>query len=228
MTTPCAALKGVLVVSCQAVLGDPLKDVDALRRIAMACIRGGAGRLRLNGGEYIAAIRPHTRLPIIGLKKSCFGDRLRITPDFAAAIELANAGADIIALDCTNRTWPAGEPWQQLVKRIQQELRLPVMADIATLEEARAATAAGADLIGTTLYGYTEQTQDAGGFSWSLLADIIRETVRPVVAEGHISTPAEARRAIMAGAWCVVVGSAITRPGTITANFLRAIRPQRF
>ncbi|MGO8720549.1 MAG: putative N-acetylmannosamine-6-phosphate 2-epimerase [Acidobacteriaceae bacterium] len=225
MTTPCAALKDVLVVSCQASPGDPLENVDALRRIAMACIRGGAGGLRLNGGECIAAIRPDTRLPIIGLKKAYLDGRLRITPDFAAATELAKAGADIIALDCTDRIWLAGEPWHQLVKRIHQELHLPVMADIATLEEARAAAAAGADLIGTTLHGYTEQTEDAHGFSWSLLADVVRETGRPVVAEGHISTPAEARRALIAGAWCVVVGSAITRPGTITTSFIHAIRP---
>ena len=225
MMTPCAALKDVLVVSCQAAPGDPLENVDALRRIALACLRGGAGGLRLNGGDCIAAVRPDTSVPIIGLKKAYLDGRLRITPDFAAAVELAKAGADIIALDCTDRIWPAGEPWQQLVKRIHQELHLPVMADIATLEEARAAAAAGADMIGTTLYGYTEQTAHTHGFSWSLLQDVLRETGRPVVAEGHISTPEEARRAITAGAWCVVVGSAITRPGTITASFMRAIQP---
>ncbi|HTU52256.1 MAG TPA: putative N-acetylmannosamine-6-phosphate 2-epimerase [Acidobacteriaceae bacterium] len=224
MTMPCAALKGVLVVSCQAAPGDPLENVDTLRRIALACLQGGAGGLRLNGGDCIAAVRPDTSVPIIGLKKSYLDGRLRITPDLAAAVELADAGADIIALDCTDRIWPFGEPWQQLVKLIHQELHLPVMADIATLEEARAAAAAGADMIGTTLHGYTEQTAHAQGFSWSLLADIIRETGRPVAAEGHISTPEEARRAIMSGAWCVVVGSAITRPGTITSGFARTVR----
>ena len=224
MTMPCDALKNVLVVSCQAAPGDPLENVDTLRRIALACIQGGAGGLRLNGAECIAAVRPHTKLPIIGLKKVYLDGRLRITADFAAAAELADAGADIIALDCTDRTWPAGEPWQQLVRRIHQELHLPVMADIATLDEARAAAAAGAEMIGTTLHGYTEQTAPACGFNWPLLADIIRETGRPVVAEGHISTPEEARRAIEAGAWCVVVGSAITRPGSITSEFARALR----
>jgi glucokinase-like ROK family protein len=82
-------------------------------------------------------------------------------------------------------------------------------------------------MIGTTLHGYTEQTEHAHSFNWSLLADIIRETGRPVVAEGHISTPEEARRAILAGAWCVVVGSAITRPGIITSNFVHAIQYKR-
>jgi len=224
MTTPCAALKDVVVVSCQAAPGDPLENVDALRRIALACLQGGARGLRLNGGECVAAVRPHTGVPIIGLKKTYLDGRLRITPDLAAAAELAKAGADIIAIDCTDRVWPAGEPWHRLIERIHQELRLPVMADIATLEEARAAAAAGADLIGTTLHGYTENTEHAHGFSWPLLEDVIRETGRPVVAEGHISKPEEARRAIMAGAWCVVVGSAITRPGTITADFFHAVQ----
>ncbi len=224
MTSPCAALKDVLVVSCQAAPGDPLENVDVLRRIALACLQAGAGGLRLNGGDCIAAVRPDANVPIIGLKKSYVSGRLRITPDFAAAVELAKAGADIIALDCTDRIWPAGEPWQRLVERIHQELQLPVMADIATLEEARAAADAGVDMIGTTLHGYTEQTGHAHGFSWTLLADVIRDTGRPVVAEGRISTPEEARRAITAGAWCVVVGSAITRPGAITSGFVRAVR----
>jgi glucokinase-like ROK family protein len=227
MTTPCAALKDVIVVSCQAAPGDPLEDVDVLRRIALACLQGGAGGLRLNGGDCVAAVRPDTTVPIIGLKKAYLDGRLRITPDFAAAKELADAGADIIALDCTDRIWPAGEPWRLLVERIHQELNLPVMADIATLEEARSAAAAGADMIGTTLHGYTEQTKNAISFSWSLLADMIRETGRPVVAEGHISTPEDARRAIMAGAWCVVAGSAITRPGTITSEFVHAVQRLR-
>ncbi|MES2222522.1 MAG: putative N-acetylmannosamine-6-phosphate 2-epimerase [Acidobacteriota bacterium] len=227
MTSPLATLKDALVISCQAAPGDPLEDVDALRRIALACLQAGAGGLRLNGGDCIAAVRPDTNVPIIGLKKSYAGGRLRITPDFAAAAELANAGADIVALDCTNRTWPGGEPWQRLVERIHHELQLPVMADISTLEEARAAAKAGADMIGTTLHGYTDQTEQAHGFSWSLLADAIRETGRPVVAEGHIETPEQARQAIVAGAWCVVVGSAITRPGTITTGFVRAVRNPR-
>lgn len=219
-----AALKDTLVVSCQAAPGDPLENIDALRRIAMASVRGGAGGLRLNGADCIAAIRPDTRVPIIGIKKAYLNGHLRITSDFAAAVELAKAGADIIALDCTDRVWSVGDPWQKLIGRIHKELHLPVMADIATCEEARAAAAAGADIIGTTLQGYTEQTQNNSGFSWSLLADVIHETGRPVIAEGHISTPAEARRAILAGAWCVVVGSAITRPGSITANFVHAIQ----
>jgi glucokinase-like ROK family protein len=218
-----ARIRGKLVVSCQAWSGDPLDDVEALRRMACAAVAGGAAGLRLNGAEQIAAIRRDTSLPIIGIEKQYCNGRLRITPDFASAARLAAAGVSIIALDCTDRAWDQGEPWRVVVERIHKELQLPVMADIATIREGLAAAAAGADMIGMTLNGYTEETKGNSGFSWPLLDELVQQTGRPIVAEGHISTPAEAMRAIERGAWSVVVGSAITRPGEITARFVRGI-----
>lgn len=217
-------IKGKLVVSCQAFPGDPLDDTDTLRRIARAAVANGAAGLRLNGGDDISAIRRDTDLPIIGINKEYVNGLLRITPDFESAVELAAAGASIIALDCTNRSWDFGEPWQQIVERIHRELRLPVMADIATLEEGIVAAAGGADMIGMTLHGYTEETKGSHGFNWPLLTSLVQQTGRPVIAEGHISTPAEARKAIDDGAWSVVVGSAITRPGVITARFVQQVQ----
>ena len=216
-------LKGGLVVSCQASPGDPLENTDAIRRIALAAIGGGAAGLRLNSGEQIAALRKDTSLPIIGIEKRYGLAGMRITPDFASARALAAAGASIIALDCTDRAWPGGEPWRRLIHRIHEELGLPVMADISTLEEALAAAAAGADSVGTTLNGYTEHTRDNRSFSFPLLVQMSEQLNVPIMAEGHISTPAEARRAIEAGAWCVIVGSAITRPGIIAAQFAQAL-----
>lgn len=217
-------LKGRLIVSCQAFPGDPLEDTDAIRRIALAAASGGAAGLRLNSAEHIAALRRDTKLPIIGIEKYYGPAGLRITPDFSAAATLAAAGASIIALDCTDRLWPDGDPWQKLIRRIHEELHLPVMADIATLDEALAAAAAGADCVGTTLNGYTEHTRDNHGFSWTLLAQMAQRIHIPIMAEGHISTPWEARRAIDGGAWCVIVGSAITRPGVLAANFAQALQ----
>ena len=216
-------IKDKLVVSCQASPGDPLEDTETIRRIARAAVGGGAAGLRLNGAEDIAAIRLDTGVPIIGIKKQYWDGHLRITPDFQSAAELAHAGANIIALDCTNRSWPAGDSWREIIARIHSELKLLVMADIATLAEALEAVAAGADMVGMTLNGYTEETRSSRGFSWPMLRDLVRQTNRPVIAEGHISTPQEARRAIAEGAWSVVVGSAITRPGSITARFVQAI-----
>jgi N-acetylmannosamine-6-phosphate 2-epimerase / N-acetylmannosamine kinase len=217
-------IKRGLVVSCQAVPGDPLEDTETIRRIARSVVSAGAAGLRVNSAQHITAIRRDSTLPIIGIQKRYTNGAIRITPDFASAAALAAAGASIIALDCTERTWPDGEPWRTLIGRIHGELELPVMADIATLEEALAAASAGADMVGTTLHGYTERTSsNHHRFSWSLLSDMVGRIQVPVVAEGHITSPEEASRALSAGAWCVIVGSAITRPGTIAASFVRAM-----
>lgn len=216
-------IKGKLVVSCQAAPGDPLEHTETIRRIARAAVGGGAAGLRVNSFEHISAIRLDTDLPIIGIKKKYFHGQLRITPDFQSAAELAAAGANIIALDCTRRLWTIGDPWQQCVERIHHELKLLVMADIATLDEALEAAAAGVDMIGMTLNGYTEETRGTHGFNWQLLTELTRRIDRPIIAEGHVSTPTEARRTIENGAWSVVVGSAITRPGTITARFVQSM-----
>jgi glucokinase-like ROK family protein len=220
-------LKGGLVVSCQAAPGSPLDDTDAVRRIALAALENGAAGLRINSPEHIAALRRHTDVPIIGIQKRYRDGELFITPDFEGAAGLAVAGASIIAMDCTRRTngraWSREESWQGLIGRIHRELRLLVMADVATLDEASAAAAAGADFVGTTLNGYTEETRDVKCFDWSLLQAMTSLPV-PIIAEGHISRPEQAQRAISTGAWCVVVGSAITRPGVITAGFVRTMR----
>lgn len=216
-------LRGRLIVSCQAAPLDPLDDTDTIRRMARAVVAAGATGLRINSAEHIAAIRQDTDVPIIGIQKRYYDGELFITPDFASAEELAKAGASIIALDCTEHGPSPAEPWPALIERIHHELKLPVMADIATLDEAMAAAANGADFVGTTLYGYTKRTAGNRAFNWATLEEMARTCGAPVIAEGHISTPEDACRAIELGAWCVVVGSAITRPGNITANFVRAM-----
>ena len=224
MTNIFAQLKGKLIVSCQASNGNPLEDINVLRRIALAVIQGGASGLRLNSAAQVVAIRRDTSLPIIGIEKKYGPKGLRITPDFASAAALAQAGASIIALECTDRNWTNAEPWREIISRIHRELKLPVMADISTLEEAVAAVAAGADCVGPTLFGYTEHTQKHREFSWALLAQMREQVSVPIMAEGHISTPEEALRAIAGGAWSVIVGSAITRPGIITSRFVEAVQ----
>ena len=224
MTEALEKLRGQLVVSCQAAPGDPLEHTETIRRIARSVTAAGAAGLRINSPDHVAAIRHDSAAPIIGIEKRYCDSRIHITPDFASAAALAGAGSSIIALDCTDRVWDHGDPWRVMIERIHRELNLPVMADVATLDEALAAAAAGADMVGTTLNGYTEQTRDHHSFNWQLLAAMVRQIHAPVVAEGHISSPEQARRALSAGAWCVIVGSAISRPGAITSNFVRAMQ----
>jgi len=223
--SPLEALRGRLIVSCQASEGDPLDNLDTLARIATSVLRGGAGGLRAEGVERIAAFRAITQLPIIGLIKTydTNGD-VYITPDFRSAKAVSDAGADIIALDCTARRLTAAEPWPELMRRIHTELNRPVLADIATLEDALAAERAGADAVATTLYGYTAETTNLRTISWPLIQSIVAHLTIPVLVEGHITDPGQVGRALHLGATAVVVGSAITRPETITARFAEATR----
>jgi N-acylglucosamine-6-phosphate 2-epimerase len=226
--SPIESVRGQLIVSCQASEGDPLDDLDTLTRIAASVLRGGAGGLRAEGVARITAFRKLTQLPIIGIIKTydANGD-VYITPDFGSARSISDAGADIIALDCTARRLTATEPWPELIRRIHGELNRSVLADVATLEDALAAERAGADAVATTLSGYTAETAGNRAVSWPLLQSILAHSTIPVLVEGHIIDPAEAEKAIRFGAHAVVVGSAITRPETITARFVKAAKDAR-
>lgn len=218
-------LRGSLIVSCQASEGDPLDDIDTLRRIVTSVLRGGAGALRAEGVERVAAFRSLTDLPILGIiKKYDTNGDVYITPDFASARAVYDAGANLIALDCTKRRLVEAEPWPDLIRRIHVELGCLVCADIATLEDAIAAEAAGADIVATTLCGYTSETRDIRTVSWPLLQGLVNRLKIPVILEGHVSQPAEVRKALGMGAHAVVVGSAITRPETITARFVEGTK----
>ena len=217
-------LRGSLIVSCQAPPGDPLDNVDTLRRIAASAVRGGAGGLRANGVECIEAFRRDTGVPVIGIQKRRIGDEVSITPDFVSAKSIADAGADIIALDCSSNRSAAAEPWQDVLRRVQAEIGKPVLADIATFEESMAVQEAGADAVATTLYGFTPETSGFRTVNWELVARLIKVLRVPLIVEGHISRPEEAAMAIELGAYAVVVGSAITRPESIAARYTAALR----
>ena len=216
-------IQGGLVVSCQAEEGSPFFQPESMARFARAAEMGGAVGIRAKEPD-IRAIRGTCRLPIIGIDKVYLeGFEVYITPRFEDAQRIADAGAEIIALDCTPRPRPGGVTMEQLVQRIRSELKLPVMADIATLEEARAAEKAGADLVATTLSGYTAYSPKRETPDLDLLEAVIRAVKVPVVAEGHIQTLAEAQACFALGAHAIVIGSAISRPVELTERFVRAL-----
>jgi len=217
--------KGALVVSCQARADNPLHGPVYMSAMAKAAEVGGAKGIRANGEADVAAIRAVTALPIIGISK-VWDDRfpVYITPGFEAAAQIARAGADIIGLDATPRPRD-GEPVDRLIRRIRAELGKEVFADIATLEEGRAAQAAGATYVATTLAGYTEETasRKTEGPDLELLSALVAELLVPVVAEGRFDTPDLVAEAFRRGAHAVVVGTAITNPREITRKFVQAI-----
>jgi N-acylglucosamine-6-phosphate 2-epimerase len=214
-----------LVVSCQSIPGDPFDSAELMALMARAAELGGAGGIRANGPEHIAAIRAVTALPIIGIHKVGDPSGVFITPTFESAAAVVAAGADLIALDGTLRPRPDGRSLRHQIDRIHAELGVPVVADVDTLEAGIAAREAGADFVATTLSGYTGGSTPTGPD-----VDLVRRLAAavdcPVVAEGRIRTPHDVRAVCDAGAYAVVVGSAITNPTDITTHLASALPPK--
>ncbi|HEY65139.1 MAG TPA: N-acetylmannosamine-6-phosphate 2-epimerase [Caldilineae bacterium] len=219
-------LRGGLVVSCQAPEGSPLARPEVLAAMAAAAVEGGAVGIRADSPTHIAAIRRVVSVPIIGIYKQGerSPDRVYITPTFEAAQAIAEAGADIIALDATPRARPAGLTAGELIQRIHEELGLPVMADVSTCQEGVEAASAGADLVATTLAGYTPYSRQLEDWDRELLRELKAAIEAPVVVEGRVHSPQDACEALAMGAYAVVVGTAITRPDWLTAQYVAAMR----
>jgi glucokinase-like ROK family protein len=215
-------LRGNLIVSCQASERSPFREPALIARFAQAAVEGGARGIRADGPENIKAIRRAVGVPIVGIWKVRQDDgEILITPSFQGAKELVEAGANLIALDCTGR----GQRYGALgrLRQIRKDLGVPVLADIATVDEAVQATEAGADAVLSTLRGYTSETSHVVGFEPAFIAELVRTVNVPVIAEGHIRTPQQIRDALDAGAFAIIIGTAITRPGLITQMFVSAI-----
>lgn len=204
-------LRGGLIVSCQAPEGSPLDRPEIIAAFALAAERSGACGVRINRPDNISAVQAATRLPIIGIyKQRSEGQPVYITPNGEAARQVAEAGADLIALDATARRAGGYGEVRQLISEIGARLALPVMADVATEEDARQAEQAGAALVATTLFGYTDETRGAALPNLDLVR-LLAATLRiPVVCEGGVQSPEQVAAAFEAGAWAVVVGTALT------------------
>lgn len=189
-------LRGGLIVSCQALLGEPLHGPDHMAAMARAAELGGAVGIRANGPEDIAAIRRAATLPIIGIYKREYQEsRVYITPTMAEVDLIVEAGCDLIAVDATLLQRPDGHSIAQFLKEIRQRHRVLVMGDVSTRSEGVVAVAAGADLVSTTLAGYTDHSSVHKGPDFELLSQLAACCAIPVVAEGRITTPEECRRA---------------------------------
>ncbi len=219
----CKRFHRQLIVSCQAAEGDLLRSAEVMARFARAAVEGGAAGIRANGVDDVRAIRTAVQVPIIGIWKSLQTDgRILITSSFDEAGQLVQAGADLVALDCTARGQRLGA--FDRLRQIKAELGVPVLADIATREEAQAAEGAGADLVATTLRGYTAETEHIRSLDPGFAAELIHSLRVPVVVEGRIKTPQQAREAIATGAFAVIVGTAITCPREIARRFVKHIQ----
>ena len=220
-------LKGKLIVSCQALPSEPLHSPFIMGRMALAAKIGGASGIRANTKEDIAEIQTQVDLPIIGIVKRDYEDsEIYITPTMKEIDELMEVKPEIIAMDATISTRPKektlDEFFHEVKKKYPEQL---FMADCSTIEEALHADELGFDFIGTTMVGYTKQSEGdkIEENDFEILREIVSKVNHKVIAEGNINTPEKARRVLQLGAYSVVVGSIITRPQLITKSFVEAI-----
>ena len=217
-------LKGKVVVSCQAMPSEPLYLETCMAAMMKSVVKGGAGALRVAGTRDVKNAKLLFDIPVIGLTKpdvipSNWQEIVYITPSLKDVIALIEAGADIVAFDGTMR--PRPDKLEDLIKYIKINKRVS-MADISTLEEGINAEKLGADILSTTLSGYTVESQGRDdGPDFELLKALVENTKLPVVLEGRIWEPQQVDKAFKIGAHCVVIGSAITRPQLITKRFVQ-------
>ena len=218
-----ALLKGGLVVSCQAPPDHPLHGPTFMAAMAAAAVQGGAVGIRADSAADIAAIRALVSVPILGIAKARDeAGAVFITPDRAAAAAVLGAGARLVALDGTRRPRPGGESLRQVIAYLHEQ-GAAALADVATLADGQYAVDCGADLVGSTLSGYTPDSPRLAGPDLDLVGALVAHCRVPVFAEGRYWEPAQAAAALAAGAVFVVVGTAITNPLEITRRFVGAL-----
>ncbi|HDI1156507.1 TPA: N-acetylmannosamine-6-phosphate 2-epimerase [Staphylococcus aureus] len=215
-----------LIVSCQALPDEPLHSSFIMSKMALAAYEGGAVGIRANTKEDILAIKETVDLPVIGIVKRDYDHSdVFITAMSKEVDELIESQCEVIALDATLQQRPK-ETLDELVSYIRTHApNVEIMADIATVEEAKNAARLGFDYIGTTLHGYTSYTQGQLLYQndFQFLKDVLQSVDAKVIAEGNVITPDMYKRVMDLGVHCSVVGGAITRPKEITKRFVQVM-----
>lgn len=221
------ALKGQLIVSCQALPQEPLHSSFIMGRMARAAKEGGAAGIRANTKEDIKEIQEVTGLPIIGIVKRDYPDSaVYITPTMKEIEELIEVKPEIVAIDATGALRPGNVTLADFFHQIKEKYpEQKLMADCSTIEESLFADELGFDFIGTTMVGYTPQSQGLKieENDFEILRTILKKVKHPVIAEGNVNSPEKAKRVIELGSYAVVVGSSITRPQLITKGYAEAV-----
>lgn len=220
-------IKGKLIISCQAVKGEPLyvEEKSIMYLMARAAKQAGTPAIRTSSIRDVIAIKEETGLPVIGLVKVKYeGFESYITPTMKEVDDLVAAGSDVIALDCTNQKRGDGKTVSEFITEVRTKYPDAIlMADISTYEEGVNAWKLGVDIVGTTMSGYTSYTTKTEGPDFELIKKLVETVDIPVIGEGRVHYPEQAVEVLNAGAFAVVVGGAITRPLEIAQRFIKAV-----
>lgn len=220
-------IKGKIIVSCQAVPGEPLyvEEKSIMYLMARAAKQAGSPMIRTSSIRDVVAIKEETGLPVIGLVKVQYeGFERYITPTMKEVDDLVAAGSDIIAFDCTEQKRGDGKTISEYITEVRTKYPDAIlMADISTYEEGVNAWKLGVDLVGTTMSGYTPQSPKLPGPDYELVKRLSETVDIPVIGEGRVHSPEQAVEMLKAGAFAVVVGGAITRPLEIATRFIQAV-----
>lgn len=217
------SLRKGLILSCQVRETDPMYSDDIIVKLVACGEWGGACAYRINEPQNVKAVRAVTDKPIIGLWKINPDEAdVFITPSMKEVDAVIEAGADIIAVDCTDRVNSEGVKAYEIIKEIKKKYpEVLILADIRNAEEAVRAAELGAHMVAPTLYRFSEDAKSTSEPDFRELAKIVEEIgdKAKVVMEGKINTPDQAIKALYLGAYSVVVGSAITRPHLTTLRY---------
>ena len=220
-------IKGKVIVSCQAVPGEPLyvEEKSIMYLMARAAKQAGAPAIRTSSIRDVVAIKEETGLPVIGLVKIKYeGFESYITPTMKEVDELVEAGSDVVALDCTDQKRGDGKSISEFITEVRAKYPDKIlMADISTYEEGVNAWKLGMDIVGTTMSGYTAYSPKLDGPDYELVKRLSETVDIPVIGEGRIHSPEQAVEVLKTGAYAVVVGGAITRPLEIAQRFIKAV-----
>ncbi len=225
-------LKNGLIVSCQITdekgfydPKNPIYGPEMIALIARAAVNGGAVGIRVNGPKDTKAVKDAVNVPIIGINKiDIAGYDVRITPTLDAAKQIILSGADIVAIDATRRPHPGGLTSFDLIQRIKKDFKVLIMADVSTVEEGIEAERAGADIVATTLSTYTNYTMDRKKPDLELVQKLSKMVKIPIVCEGGISSPKEAKKALEFGAYAVTVGAMIVNVKRIVTAYVSIMK----
>lgn len=217
-------LRGGLIVSCQARAGSPLARPEMIAALALTAELNGAVGVRIDGPDNLRAVCSRVSVPVIGIEKlMCKDSDVYITPTYASAARVAGSGAHVIALDATQRPRLGGETVKEIIATVHASFGRPVMADVATYADGIAAVEEmGADLVSTTLSGYTAETSGHDGPDLILVEQLAQRLKVPVICEGRLNSAGQVRRAFDVGAFAVVIGTAITGVDWLARHFAGA------